>query len=208
MEGEMVEGLGKNIWLHHINCFLSPWETSRLRASSTFFRNTIPDKAAKYRKLFRAFTSSKKSRCDMIRVTCKNGYKDIILLMIKKGVCYIEEVMKIVFRHGYKDIVLFLIEKGVSICSYRGIYHICKGGYLDIAQLMIERELIIDLDWALGCACEYGNLDLVQLMIEKGATGLNWALRCAYNADHANIVQFLTMVKLEKESTKRRKLHN
>jgi len=116
-----------------------------------------------------------------------NGYKDIVKLLLEKGVNNSDEPDRFGYTalilatiKGHLDIAKLLIEKGTSVNTVDESRQIVlmlavKEGYLDIVKLLIEKGANVNavneelkktpLMWAMT----RGNPDIVKLLIEKGA---------------------------------------
>jgi hypothetical protein len=89
-------------------------------------------------------------------------------------------------KEGYIDIVKLMIEKGAMDFN-RAMKTAAKEGHIDIVKLMLDNEAT-DFNWGLYYAAWGGHLDILQLMIDKGASDFAGAMVWAKKGANENVI--------------------
>ena len=101
---------------------------------------------------------------DTFRTTCKQGDRlSIINSKLEKS--WLSEALNGACRRGHKELVELMIIKGVNDWDY-GLCRACRGGHKDIADLLVAKGAN-DWSGGLIYACMKGHKDLVELMIQR-----------------------------------------
>ena len=166
-----MEGLGKIVLNECVGSFLSPLDNTRLRATSTFFRETVSDKAIAY---------TNNTLKQNFQLACKTGHLDIVQLMIQHKVTKFQKGFEIACAEGHINIVKFLIQNE-DMNVFGGLIQACLEGHVDIVKFMVQNiysELeTTDFNAGLEIACSNGHMDIVKFMIQSGATNFNIGLK-------------------------------
>ena len=120
---------------------------------------------------------------------CKGGHKELVNLMIGKGVTNWNKGFFEACRGGHKEIAELMIVKGATHYDY-GFFGACQGGRKDIVELMISKG-VYDWNHGLSGACQGGRKDIVELMIAKGANSWYWGLAGACQRGDKELVEFM-----------------
>jgi ankyrin repeat protein len=122
-------------------------------------------------------------------VAAKNGHKDIVEIMIKKGANDFNRAMVQAAKNGHKDIVELMISKGANHFN-SAMINAAKNGHKDIVELMISKGAN-DLHSAMFYAAEYGHKDIVELMISKGENDFDLVMDVAASEGYKDIVELM-----------------
>lgn len=106
-----------------------------------------------------------------LKPAAKNYDRELIELLISKGVNNWDSGLTGAAKGGHKDLVDFFIEKGANNWS-RGLFGAAEGGHRDLVDFFIEKGAIItsgDLIGALEHKDIKDNCEIIKLFLKRGA---------------------------------------
>jgi ankyrin repeat protein len=98
---------------------------------------------------------------------CEDGNKELVELMISKGVHNWNQGLCGACLGGHLDIVELLIKKGADDWN-NGLYYACKGGHIDVVELMLSKD-VCNINGGFISAFYGKHYELSLIMITKGA---------------------------------------
>ncbi len=111
-------------------------------------------------------------------LVCKNGYLEIINLIIERGANDWNWGLRGACEGNHLNIINYMVEKGISEWGYV-LFYACRGGHLNVVELIIKlstdywnklQKIVKYWNRGLQGACQGGHLNIVKLLIDKGAT--------------------------------------
>lgn len=104
---------------------------------------------------------------DVMRVACRAGSIEIILLLEKYGGILPDDAITIASQYGHLDLIAFFLDRGVAIPDMSTVIAASYGNF-DIVRYLIKNGANVDND-ALLYAIIYDDVDAVEFLFEHGA---------------------------------------